>query len=242
MSPGDRRAAILAAAGQVFARSGYDQASMREVAKAAGITTPVLYDHFASKAELYATLVDAYADDLIATWSADLPGDYPPAPAAPAPAGAPASSGPSGLAAPATSHAAVTAGAAGPARPAELFARSIDAIFAWIERNEAGWRLLFLDSPGDPDVAAALRRKQELATAQLAGLFQRVPELMLSVDLERGRADAMLAEAAKWSVNAIAAWWWSNRDLTRDQIVALTTDLLWHGIQGITTREQGQPR
>ncbi|GAB3406970.1 TetR/AcrR family transcriptional regulator [Flindersiella endophytica] len=199
MRSGDRRAAILDAAAKVFARSGYDQASMREVAREAGITTPVLYDHFASKAQLYATLVDAYADDLIASWSAGVHSDD----------------------------------------PAELFARSIDTIFAWIERNEAGWRLLFLDSPGDPDVAAALRRKQELATAQLAGLFQRVPHLTLSADLDRDRAGQLFAEAAKWAVNAIAAWWWSHRDLTRDQIVALTTDLLWRGIQGITTEQGG---
>jgi AcrR family transcriptional regulator len=201
MRPDDRRAAILTAAGEAFARSGYDQASMREVAKAAGITTPVLYDHFASKAQLYATLVDAYAGDLMASWSAGVRADD----------------------------------------PAALFRHSIDAIFAWIERNEAGWRLLFLDSPSDPDVAAALRRKQELATAQLAGLFQRVPHLTLSADLDRDRADQLFAEAGKWAVNAIAAWWWSNRDLTRDQIVALTTDLLWQGIRGITT-EQGQTR
>jgi AcrR family transcriptional regulator len=203
MRPGDRRAAILTAAGEVFARSGYDQASMREVAKAAGVTTPVLYDHFASKAQLYATLVDAYAGDLMASWSADPGVDD----------------------------------------PAALFRHSTDAIFAWIERNEAGWRLLFLDSPGDPDVAAALRRKQELATTQLAGLFRRVPELTISTPLARDRADALFAEAAKWALNAIAAWWWNNRDLTRDQIVALTTDLLWHGIRGVTTPPaQGEPR
>lgn len=199
MRPDDRRAAIVAAAATVFARNGYDQGSMREVAKVAGITTPVLYDHFASKAQLYATLVDAYADDLLASWSADV-GDGPGSDTADA-----------------------------------LFRHSIDAIFAWIERNEAGWRVLFLDTPSDPEVAAALRRKQDLATVQLAGLFQRVPELRLSTGLARDRADALLAESAKWAVNAIAAWWWSNRDLTRDQIVALTTDLLWRGIQGITT-------
>ena len=45
-----------------------------------------------------------------------------------------------------------------------------------------------------------------------------------------GLAEGFLAEAAKWTVNAIAAWWWTNRDLNRDQLVELTADLLWRGL------------
>jgi AcrR family transcriptional regulator len=197
LTPENRRAVIVSAARELFAEAGYDRASMRAVAKAAGITTPVLYDHFASKADLYAALVDAEADELISTWERE------------------------GLAVPDGST-------------EELFRHTIGTIFDWVAANEAGWRIVFLDSPSDPAVAQAHRRRQDRATAVLAAQFARVPSLRLSVDLERDRANSFLAEAAKWTVNAIAAWWWTNRDLSRDQLVELTADLLWRGLGQVT--------
>lgn len=197
LTPENRRAVIVSAALEVFAEAGYDRASMRAVAKAAGITTPVLYDHFASKADLYAALVETEADSLIATWEQ------------------------AGLA---IENASVE----------DLFRHTIGTIYDWVSANEAGWRIIFLDSPGDPAVAEAHRHRQDRATAVLAAQFARVPSLELSVDLERDRADNFLAEAAKWTVNAIAAWWWTNRDLSRDQVVELTADLLWRGLAQVT--------
>ncbi|MEJ1091485.1 TetR/AcrR family transcriptional regulator [Microbacterium istanbulense] len=47
------RARILAEARTVFARQGYAQASLREIAEAVGIKTPSLYAHVPSKAALY---------------------------------------------------------------------------------------------------------------------------------------------------------------------------------------------
>lgn len=42
----------------VFADRGYSGASMNDVAEAAGVTKPVLYQHFASKKALYGELVE----------------------------------------------------------------------------------------------------------------------------------------------------------------------------------------
>lgn len=53
-----RREQILDVAVQVFARSGYHGASMNAVAEAAGVTKPVLYQHFESKQGLYLALLD----------------------------------------------------------------------------------------------------------------------------------------------------------------------------------------
>lgn len=61
-----RRNRILAAATRVIARKGYDGAAMSEIAAAAGITKPVLYDHFESKNELFETLLRLIRDDLLA--------------------------------------------------------------------------------------------------------------------------------------------------------------------------------
>lgn len=60
---------ILEAASEVFARSGYDLASMREVAQESGVTTPVLYDHFRSKIDLYNAAIDKQAEQLISSWA-----------------------------------------------------------------------------------------------------------------------------------------------------------------------------
>jgi AcrR family transcriptional regulator len=61
-----RRSRILAAATRIFAHRGYDGASMSGIATAAGITKPVLYDHFASKDELFETLLRSIRDGLLA--------------------------------------------------------------------------------------------------------------------------------------------------------------------------------
>ena len=59
-----RREQLLDVAMTEFAANGYHGTSMNHVAKAAGITKPVLYQHFASKRELYVELVDDVADRL----------------------------------------------------------------------------------------------------------------------------------------------------------------------------------
>ena len=53
-----RREQLLDVALEVFARSGYHGTSMNDVAEAAGVTKPVLYQHFESKRELYQALLD----------------------------------------------------------------------------------------------------------------------------------------------------------------------------------------
>lgn len=55
----ERRQQLLDTARGVFARLGYHEASMNDIADAAGVTKPVLYQHFGSKRELFlAVLAD----------------------------------------------------------------------------------------------------------------------------------------------------------------------------------------
>jgi AcrR family transcriptional regulator len=53
-----RREQILDVSVQVFARRGFHSTSMNDVADAAGVTKPVLYQHFESKQDLYLALLD----------------------------------------------------------------------------------------------------------------------------------------------------------------------------------------
>ena len=54
----ERRQAVLDTACDVFARSSYRGATTAEIARAAGITEPILYRHFGSKRDLYLACLD----------------------------------------------------------------------------------------------------------------------------------------------------------------------------------------
>ena len=60
----ERRQRILDAAADAFALDGYHATSTREIAARAGITKPVLYDHFPSKQRLYIELIEGARDEL----------------------------------------------------------------------------------------------------------------------------------------------------------------------------------
>ena len=53
----ERRRQLLDSALPVFAHNGYRGTSMNQIAEAAGVTKPVLYQHFASKRELFAEVL-----------------------------------------------------------------------------------------------------------------------------------------------------------------------------------------
>ena len=54
----ERRQQLLAVARELFARTGYHETAMDDIAEAAGVTKPVLYQHFPSKRALYVELLD----------------------------------------------------------------------------------------------------------------------------------------------------------------------------------------
>ena len=74
-----RREAILAAAEEVFARRGYHGAALEDIAQAAGISKALIYEHFASKRELHASLVNAHVEEIFqrlqASAATDRPGE-----------------------------------------------------------------------------------------------------------------------------------------------------------------------
>lgn len=68
MPAAERRRQLLDTALVVFAARGYHGASMNDVADAAGVTKPVLYQHFTSKRQLFGELIDdvgAHLTDII---------------------------------------------------------------------------------------------------------------------------------------------------------------------------------
>lgn len=67
-----RRQQVLGAALEVFSSVGYHAASMDDIAERAGVSKPVLYQHFPGKLELYLALLDTGLDDLEAAARAAL--------------------------------------------------------------------------------------------------------------------------------------------------------------------------
>jgi AcrR family transcriptional regulator len=67
-----RRKQLLGAAREVFVARGYHAAAMDEIAERAGVSKPVLYQHFPGKLELYLALLDESVAELIAVVSAAL--------------------------------------------------------------------------------------------------------------------------------------------------------------------------
>jgi AcrR family transcriptional regulator len=63
----ERRRQLLDAALEVFVSQGYHAAAMDDIAERAGVSKPVLYQHFPGKLELYLALLDESVDALVET-------------------------------------------------------------------------------------------------------------------------------------------------------------------------------
>ena len=61
----ERRVQLLDSALQVFVAQGYHAAAMDDIAERAGVSKPVLYQHFPGKLDLYLALLDSACDAVI---------------------------------------------------------------------------------------------------------------------------------------------------------------------------------
>ena len=68
----ERRAQLLESALEVFVASGYHAAAMDDIAERAGVSKPVLYQHFPGKLDLYLALLDRSCDQIIDSCRAAL--------------------------------------------------------------------------------------------------------------------------------------------------------------------------
>jgi AcrR family transcriptional regulator len=77
MSAAARRDLIATSATELFAERGYRGASVEEIARRSGVTPPVVYEHFASKVDLYRHLLERHFADLRRIWRDHLSRDEP---------------------------------------------------------------------------------------------------------------------------------------------------------------------
>lgn len=62
----ERRLQLMAVARKLFAARGYEATSIEEVAQQAGVSKPIVYEHFGAKEGLHAAVVDREMDRLVA--------------------------------------------------------------------------------------------------------------------------------------------------------------------------------
>ena len=67
----------MAVGREVFASRGYEATAIEEVAQRAGVSKPVVYEHFGAKEGLYAAIVDREMDRLVARVTEGLSGGSP---------------------------------------------------------------------------------------------------------------------------------------------------------------------
>ncbi|HEY9315244.1 TetR/AcrR family transcriptional regulator [Williamsia sp.] len=60
-----RRLQLMDAASEIFVERGYHSAGMDEIAVHAGVSKPVLYQHFPSKLDLYLAVLDLHAESMV---------------------------------------------------------------------------------------------------------------------------------------------------------------------------------
>lgn len=74
MKAGQRRESILTSSAQVFARQGYEGASTADLARACGVSEPVIYQHFSGKEDLFCDVLDWAAAEILTDWHKTVSG------------------------------------------------------------------------------------------------------------------------------------------------------------------------
>ena len=74
LSAGERRQAIITSAIRLFSEKGFRGTTTRELAAAVGVSEPVIYQHFATKKDLYAAIIESksqeVSEDMDCDWNA----------------------------------------------------------------------------------------------------------------------------------------------------------------------------
>lgn len=71
MRKADRKRQLMQHAKQLFVTLGYTHTTTEKIARAAGVTEPVLYRHFASKKTLFLEVLDDIRETTIHRWQSD---------------------------------------------------------------------------------------------------------------------------------------------------------------------------
>lgn len=68
----ERREQLLDVAAELFSRNGYARATTAQLARAAGVTEPIIYRHFSSKRDLFVALIERTGERTLNAWREHL--------------------------------------------------------------------------------------------------------------------------------------------------------------------------
>lgn len=77
MSGRERREQLITVGRALFADKGFEAVTVEEIASTAGVSKPVVYEHFGGKEGLYAVVVDREMNHLLTMISGALQGSHP---------------------------------------------------------------------------------------------------------------------------------------------------------------------
>lgn len=122
--------------------------------------------------------------------------------------------------------------------PEERVARALDAFFAYVEAHPYAWRMLFRETAGDSETAAAQRRIQQEAHLAVAAML--ASERGSRIATGRGKQLRLEMLAAVWgpAANGLARWWYDHPEVPRAQVVATCMDALWLGVERLRSGER----
>src|SRR3954453_20515831 len=103
----------------------------------------------------------------------------------------------------------------------------IDAFLAFVEEHREAWRALFRDA-ADPEVGALVARVQHRATGVVARLIAAGPSAAAADD--GGAGLEIHAQMLSGAVQSLATWWHDHREVPRELLVELGSELCWHGV------------
>lgn len=110
-------------------------------------------------------------------------------------------------------------------------AEALGAFYAWAESHPYAWQMLFRETTGDPEVAAAHRRIQAHAHRAVIEILLAGYEQHLPKGAGRNRTKRALAALVGGATHGMARWWHDNPRTPREDVVALTMDVLWLGLE-----------
>jgi AcrR family transcriptional regulator len=183
-----RRAQLLAAAQDVFANNGYHAAAMDEIAERAGVSKPVLYQHFPGKLELYMALLETHVDELVRR----------------------------------------VRDAMESTTDNKLRVRAaVGAFYDFVDAEGAAFRLVFeSDMRGEPAVASTVER------ATTASVDAITATITADAGLDEVRARLLAVGLVGVSQVSARSWLANDREIPKEEAVALISNLVWRGIGG----------
>ncbi len=211
MSGQQRREQLLDVGRRLFAEKGFEAVSVEEIAAKAGVSKPVVYEHFGGKEGLYAVVVDREMGYLLGSVTDAL-----------------------------STEAVHDATGMDAVAPRLLLERAGLALFDYIDRYPDGFRILVRDTPASHDDAPEHGIHGTFA-GLLVDVAARVDDLLAMQFKEHklnAKWAPMYSQMLVGMVAQTGQWWLDVRKPKKEEVVAHLVNLAWNGLRNLDGKPQ----